>query len=205
MRWHLIRQAKREMVLWTDWVSVLLWLPATVSVTTKSMGLSVDRPIWWRERSKRSRRHAGPSNLLGEAAAAAAAATPRLRNRVRFRCRGGDRERESAPLIPNAGQSPKELPGTCRCCCRGCTPPPPSGRGTECRRCCAGLCCLWPEGKESGGGRSARAGRKRGRQRKSARGATTENAVIFERRRHLHPVCLSEPPRGCFCLHRRIK
>lgn len=40
------------MVLWTDWVSMLLWLPATVSVTTKSIGLSVDRPIWERERER---------------------------------------------------------------------------------------------------------------------------------------------------------
>lgn len=45
VRWHLMRHAKREMVLCTDGVSALLWLPATVSVTTKSMGLSVDRPI----------------------------------------------------------------------------------------------------------------------------------------------------------------
>ena len=34
VRWHMMRQAKREMVLWTDCVSELLWLPGTVSVTT---------------------------------------------------------------------------------------------------------------------------------------------------------------------------
>ncbi len=40
------------------------------------------------------------------------------------------------------------LPGTCLYCCHGCTPPPLSGLETECKRCCAGLCCLWPGGKE---------------------------------------------------------
>ncbi|TNN26781.1 hypothetical protein EYF80_063082 [Liparis tanakae] len=37
VRWHMMRQAKREMVLCTDCVSALLWLPATVSVTTNTM------------------------------------------------------------------------------------------------------------------------------------------------------------------------
>lgn len=63
VRWHLMRQAKREMVLCTDCVSALLWLPATVSVTTKSMGLSVDRPIW-REREGDELTHAFSREVL---------------------------------------------------------------------------------------------------------------------------------------------
>lgn len=45
LRWQMILQANLEMVLCTDCVSTLLWLPGTVSVTTKSIGLSVERPI----------------------------------------------------------------------------------------------------------------------------------------------------------------
>ena len=40
------RQAKREMVLCVMGVSSPSWPPAIVSVTTKSMGLSVERPIY---------------------------------------------------------------------------------------------------------------------------------------------------------------
>lgn len=32
----------------------------------------------------------------------------------------------------------RTVPGTCLCLCHGCTPPPPSGFWTACRRCCAG-------------------------------------------------------------------
>lgn len=46
LRSHMILQANLDIVLCTDCVSELLWLPGTVSVTTKSIGLSVDRPIW---------------------------------------------------------------------------------------------------------------------------------------------------------------
>lgn len=56
------------------------------------------------------------------------------------------------------------LPGTCLYCCHGCTPPPPSGLGTECTRCCAGLCCLWPcweRRKKRKDGWKGRGGRKK--------------------------------------------
>lgn len=46
LRSQMILQANLDIVLCTDCVSELLWLPGTVSVTTKSIGLSVDRPIW---------------------------------------------------------------------------------------------------------------------------------------------------------------
>lgn len=36
------------------------------------------------------------------------------------------------------------LPGTCLYCYRGSTPPPPSGYGTEWKRCCAAPCCGRP-------------------------------------------------------------
>lgn len=45
LRSHMILQANLDIVLCTDCVSELLWLPGTVSVTTKSIGLSVDLPI----------------------------------------------------------------------------------------------------------------------------------------------------------------
>lgn len=41
-----MRHANLEIVLWVIWVSSLFWLPEIVSVTTKSMGLSVDLPTW---------------------------------------------------------------------------------------------------------------------------------------------------------------
>lgn len=40
-------------------------------------------------------------------------------------------------------------PGTCRWCRRGCTPPPRSGPGTACRRCCAAPCYWWPAEKDA--------------------------------------------------------
>lgn len=43
---QMTRQAKREMVLWADWPSMAELAPGVVSVTTKSIMLSVDRPIW---------------------------------------------------------------------------------------------------------------------------------------------------------------
>lgn len=45
LRSQTTRQAKREMVLCVMGVSSPSWPPAIVSVTTKSMGLSVERPI----------------------------------------------------------------------------------------------------------------------------------------------------------------
>ncbi len=46
LRSQTTRQAKREMVLCVMGVSSPSWPPAIVSVTTKSMGLSVERPIY---------------------------------------------------------------------------------------------------------------------------------------------------------------
>lgn len=43
---HTILQANLEMVLWVIWASSLPCPPEMVSVTTKSMGLSVDLPTW---------------------------------------------------------------------------------------------------------------------------------------------------------------
>ena len=43
--WQMMRQAKREMVLWMDSRLAGPWEPpGTVSVTTRSMGPSVERP-----------------------------------------------------------------------------------------------------------------------------------------------------------------
>ena len=41
----MMRHAKREIVLWAAWLSARAWPPGTMSVTTKSMGFSVERPI----------------------------------------------------------------------------------------------------------------------------------------------------------------
>lgn len=105
------------------------------------------------------------------------------------------------------------LPGTCLYCCRGCTPPPPSGLGTECTRCCAGLCCLWPEGKQSREDGSTQGSQRRGRKSKYVcrvfnhinihKNSSKNTGIFIEKfRHHLHPpVCHSEPPKGCFFIH----
>lgn len=86
------------------------------------------------------------------------------------------------PFGENQNSSPAKswglLPGTYLYCCRVCTPPPPSGPETECTRCCAGLCCLWPEGTEGKKGQMNTEELREGRQKKTSTDAFKSNPSL---------------------------